>query len=45
MNKFRVLSGLVLLSSLLFTMTGCSGGNETKKAEKKRIRHKHPRLI
>ncbi|HCM86751.1 MULTISPECIES: DUF4352 domain-containing protein [Enterococcus] len=35
MNKFRVLSGLVLLSSLLFTVTGCSGGNETKKAEKK----------
>lgn len=35
MKKFRVFSGLVLLSSLLLTMTACSGGSETKKAEKK----------
>ena len=34
MKKQRVLAGLILLSSLLFTFTACSGG-ETKKAEKK----------
>lgn len=35
MKKFRVIGGLILLSSLLVTMTACSGGGETKKAEKK----------
>lgn len=37
MKRFRVFSGLVLLSSLLLTMTACSGGGggESKKAKEK----------
>lgn len=35
MKKFRVFSGLILLSSLLLTMTACSGGSGEKKEDKK----------
>lgn len=35
MKKIRVFSGLILLSSLLLTMTACSGGGDAKKTEKK----------
>lgn len=35
MKKFRGISRVILLSSLLLTMTACSGGGETKKAAEK----------
>ena len=35
MKKIRGFSGLILLSSLLVTLTACSGGGDTKKANEK----------
>lgn len=44
MKKIRGFSGLILLSSLLVTLTACSGGGDTKKRMRRKIQPKHQKL-